>query len=248
MRSHARRAGATARRGLDLADAGICLDFGHAHLMGDVARSRRNVSGPSVTTHVHDNRGRTRRPSRAVRGIIDWPATLMAMRKIGYDGTLIFEVAAHGAADGDAGAGARARAATDSATGRTCDCARTDSSDAVDERPMHVYIEDIAQARRPGRSRSKAGCTTGARAGRSLPAGPRRHGFIQAVMSKAAVGEEMFPGADHSSQETALIVTGIVRADTRAPGGYEIDVDRPRGRRARRTTTRSRQRNTASTS
>ena len=48
-------------------------------------------------------------------------------------------------------------------------------------------------------------------------------GFIQAVMSKAAVGEEMFRPADHLSQETALIVTGTVRADARAPGGYEID-------------------------
>jgi asparaginyl-tRNA synthetase len=49
-------------------------------------------------------------------------------------------------------------------------------------------------------------------------------GFIQAVMSKAAVGEEKFKGADHLSQETSLIVDGTVRADSRAPGGYEIDV------------------------
>jgi asparaginyl-tRNA synthetase len=49
-------------------------------------------------------------------------------------------------------------------------------------------------------------------------------GFIQAVMSKAAVGEEMFKAADHLSQETALSVTGAVRADQRAPGGYELDV------------------------
>ena len=49
-------------------------------------------------------------------------------------------------------------------------------------------------------------------------------GFIQAVMSKAAVGEEAFTRADHLSQETSLSVTGHVRADTRAKGGYEIDV------------------------
>jgi asparaginyl-tRNA synthetase len=49
-------------------------------------------------------------------------------------------------------------------------------------------------------------------------------GFIQAVMSKAAVGEELFKAADHLSQETALDVTGTVRADQRAPGGYELDV------------------------
>ena len=49
-------------------------------------------------------------------------------------------------------------------------------------------------------------------------------GFIQAVMSKAAVGEEMFKAADHLSQETSVSVTGTVRADARAPSGYEIDV------------------------
>ena len=49
-------------------------------------------------------------------------------------------------------------------------------------------------------------------------------GFIQAVMSKATVGEDLFHQTDHLSQETAIVVEGIVRADTRAPGGYEVDV------------------------
>jgi asparaginyl-tRNA synthetase len=49
-------------------------------------------------------------------------------------------------------------------------------------------------------------------------------GFIQAVMSKSAVDEATFRLADHLSQETSLIVTGTARADSRAPGGFEIDV------------------------
>jgi asparaginyl-tRNA synthetase len=49
-------------------------------------------------------------------------------------------------------------------------------------------------------------------------------GFVQAVMSKAAVGDEVFARAAHLSQESAIIVTGAVRADARAPGGYELDV------------------------
>ena len=49
-------------------------------------------------------------------------------------------------------------------------------------------------------------------------------GFIQAVMSKAAVGPEVFVSADHLGQESAIVVTGAVRADARAPGGYELDV------------------------
>jgi asparaginyl-tRNA synthetase len=49
-------------------------------------------------------------------------------------------------------------------------------------------------------------------------------GFIQAVMSKAAVGADLFAAADHLSQETSVIVSGTARADARAPGGYEVDV------------------------
>ena len=49
-------------------------------------------------------------------------------------------------------------------------------------------------------------------------------GFIQCVMSKQAVGDEMFKKADHLSQESAIIVHGTVRADSRAPSGFEIDV------------------------
>ena len=47
-------------------------------------------------------------------------------------------------------------------------------------------------------------------------------GFIQVVMSKADIGEELFARADHLSQETAIIVTGRVRADARAKGGFEL--------------------------
>jgi len=51
-------------------------------------------------------------------------------------------------------------------------------------------------------------------------------GFIQAVVSKAAVGEEAFVRADHLGQESAIVVEGTVRADKRAPGGFELDVTR----------------------
>jgi asparaginyl-tRNA synthetase len=49
-------------------------------------------------------------------------------------------------------------------------------------------------------------------------------GFIQAVVSKAVVGEDAFTRAGHLAQETSLSVTGTVRADARAKGGYELDV------------------------
>jgi asparaginyl-tRNA synthetase len=49
-------------------------------------------------------------------------------------------------------------------------------------------------------------------------------GFIQCVMTKQAVGDEAFTRADHLAQETAVVVDGTVRADPRAPGGFELDV------------------------
>jgi asparaginyl-tRNA synthetase len=49
-------------------------------------------------------------------------------------------------------------------------------------------------------------------------------GFIQCVMSKQAVGEDMFKTADHLAQESAIVVDGTARADARAPGGFEVDV------------------------
>ena len=49
-------------------------------------------------------------------------------------------------------------------------------------------------------------------------------GFIQAVMSKKTVDEELFLQTGHLGQETAIEIDGQVRADSRAPGGYELDV------------------------
>jgi asparaginyl-tRNA synthetase len=51
-------------------------------------------------------------------------------------------------------------------------------------------------------------------------------GVIQAIVSKAAVGDEQFKAADALTQESSLAVTGTVRAEPRAPGGYELDVQR----------------------
>jgi len=48
-------------------------------------------------------------------------------------------------------------------------------------------------------------------------------GIIQAVVFKKGVSEETFEAADSATQESSLIVTGTVRKDDRAPGGYELD-------------------------
>lgn len=49
-------------------------------------------------------------------------------------------------------------------------------------------------------------------------------GDLQAVVSKATVGEEQFARSAELTQESSLVVTGALRQDVRAPGGYELDV------------------------
>ncbi|WP_078428469.1 asparagine--tRNA ligase [Alkalihalobacterium alkalinitrilicum] len=49
-------------------------------------------------------------------------------------------------------------------------------------------------------------------------------GFIQGVVVKAEVGEEIFAKAKNITQESSLYVNGIVREDERAPSGYELTV------------------------
>ena len=80
------------------APVGICLDFGHAHIDGDLLDAIETVSEHLITTHVHDNRGRADDHLVPFEGTIDWPAALTAVQKVGYDGALMLEVAAHGSA------------------------------------------------------------------------------------------------------------------------------------------------------
>ena len=47
-------------------------------------------------------------------------------------------------------------------------------------------------------------------------------GFLQVVMGKRDVDEATFQKADHLSQESAIIVTGTVKEEPRAMGGFEM--------------------------
>ena len=49
-------------------------------------------------------------------------------------------------------------------------------------------------------------------------------GFAQAVVAKSNVPAEAWEAADKAGQESSLELTGKVRADKRAPGGFEVDV------------------------
>jgi asparaginyl-tRNA synthetase len=49
-------------------------------------------------------------------------------------------------------------------------------------------------------------------------------GLIQGVVFKKAVTPELFDTIKTLTQESSIVVTGQVRADQRAPGGYEMDI------------------------
>ena len=50
-------------------------------------------------------------------------------------------------------------------------------------------------------------------------------GTIQGIVPKAAVPAEVFDRIKGLTQESSVIVTGKVRADSRAPSGFELDVE-----------------------
>jgi sugar phosphate isomerase/epimerase len=78
---------------LEGADVGICMDVGHAFMMGDLGDAIEMCAEHLVTTHLHDNKRKSDDHLAPGEGSIDWPAALMALQKIGYEGAWMFEVA-----------------------------------------------------------------------------------------------------------------------------------------------------------
>src|SRR5690606_24434462 len=100
---------------------------------------------------------------------------------------------------------------------------RSKKPDAAAERAM-TRIEEIA--RHDGRRVTLRGWLANRRSSGKIHFLQIRDGsgFIQGVMSRATVGDGTLDVTRHLGQETAIEVEGDVRADTRAPGGYEIDI------------------------
>jgi sugar phosphate isomerase/epimerase len=78
---------------LEATHLGLCMDVGHARLMGDVVDAIEGSAGHLITTHLHDNRGRSDDHLVPGQGVIDWDAALLALQKVGYDGVWMFELA-----------------------------------------------------------------------------------------------------------------------------------------------------------
>ena len=54
------------------------------------------TAGHLLAIDVHDNRGRSDDHLVPFDGVIDWPAALTAVQKVGYDGALTFELSPRG--------------------------------------------------------------------------------------------------------------------------------------------------------
>jgi sugar phosphate isomerase/epimerase len=83
---------------LEDVDIGICLDFGRAHLDGDLVDAIETSAEHLVAVHAHDNRGRSDDHLVPFDGTIDWPAAMTTVQKVGYEGPIVFEVAPRGPA------------------------------------------------------------------------------------------------------------------------------------------------------
>jgi asparaginyl-tRNA synthetase len=87
---------------------------------------------------------------------------------------------------------------------------------------MHTYIEKIGE--HVGKSVTIKGWLHNRRSSGKIHFLVVRDGtgFLQVVMGKRDVDEATFQRADHLSQESAIIVTGTVKEEPRATGGYEL--------------------------
>jgi sugar phosphate isomerase/epimerase len=77
---------------IDSPNVGAVIDTGHRNLVGDPAEALRTVGGHLFTLHLHDNHGEEDEHLLPGRGKIEWDEVMKALREIGYDGALMYEL------------------------------------------------------------------------------------------------------------------------------------------------------------
>ncbi len=88
-----------------------------------------------------------------------------------------------------------------------------------------VYIREIGGYVGQEVTLKGLGCTTGTDKGKLQFLVIRDGtGFIQAVAFQKELPAEVFQRAASLTQESSVVVTGVVREDPRAPGGYELGI------------------------
>ena len=88
----------------------------------------------------------------------------------------------------------------------------------------HVYIKDLSK--NVGEEVTLKGWLYNMRSSGKLLFPQLRDGTgtVQCVVARNAVTPELWDALKPLGQESSLTITGLVRADSRAPGGFEIDV------------------------
>jgi asparaginyl-tRNA synthetase len=88
----------------------------------------------------------------------------------------------------------------------------------------HAYIEDIAQY--VGQEITIQGWLYNKRSSGKVQFHLIRDGtgILQSILTSEGIGPELFEQCNHLPQESSVVVSGQVKADSRALGGYELEV------------------------
>lgn len=73
------------------AQAGACIDTGHANCTGTMLDLIAAARGRIISTHLHDNDGTSDQHLAPGEGTIDWDATMRAFHEAAYAGPWVFE-------------------------------------------------------------------------------------------------------------------------------------------------------------
>ena len=82
--------------GIKTAEAGACLDTGHAYLSGDMSDLLKKVGHRLKLVHAHDNRGGNDDHLPPGDGKIDWSQLVRQLTQMEFHGALILEMAGAG--------------------------------------------------------------------------------------------------------------------------------------------------------
>jgi sugar phosphate isomerase/epimerase len=75
-----------------LNNVGVCLDLGHAHLMGGIPAAIDTLDGRIASMHVHDNHGQKDEHLWPGDGTIDWTATVKALKDFPTPPAIVLEI------------------------------------------------------------------------------------------------------------------------------------------------------------
>ena len=77
---------------LNVPNTGMCLDTGHAHMVGDAVQAVQQAAKQMIYVHFSDNSGQSDDHDMPTYGTIDADHVARALHEVGYEGTAMLEV------------------------------------------------------------------------------------------------------------------------------------------------------------